>query len=381
MIGAAVTVVLVAVIAALALRPPMPTGSSPFNLRFALAWLVCEVPLVGLVVLVGGTWSTLVRPEVSEVLWWVVAGGVALDLALLGALAARMRTTRPALAAAFVEVFGPRAAPPATRPPWVRIVALPLVARRGGVRRLRNLRYGPARRGHRLDVYAPRHTGRGGAPVLVYLHPGGFVMGSKRLGGRPLLERFATRGWVTASADYRLRGVDHGDQLADARAAIDWVRRHAAEWGGNPDEVFVAGGSAGAHLAATAALTGAPVRGVVGLYGFYGTVQGPGGNPQGPSEVMGSDAPPFLIVNGSVDTLVVPRDTRAFAEALAAVSDQPVVHAELPGAHHNFDFFDSLRLHRVGDAIEHFVDLVLDRSEPEGPATEKGVASPDGGGS
>jgi acetyl esterase/lipase len=86
--------------------------------------------------------------------------------------------------------------------------------------------------------------------------------------------------------------------------------------------------------------------------------------PSSPEALIGRDAPPFLVVNGSVDTLVVPADVRAFADAIAAASSSAVVHAEIPGMHHNFDFFHSLRFHRICDAVEHFATLALTR-EPD----------------
>jgi hypothetical protein len=68
-------------------------------------------------------------------------------------------------------------------------------------------------------------------------------------------------------------------------------------------------------------------------------------------------APPFLIVHGALDTLVLRDEASAFADQLRAVSRQPVVYAELPGTQHNFDFFHSLRSHAVADAVVRFTQL------------------------
>jgi acetyl esterase/lipase len=62
-----------------------------------------------------------------------------------------------------------------------------------------------------------------GAPVWVYFH-GSFVLGNKMLGARPLIYRLAARGWVCVSANRRLFRAEYQDQLADARAALAWVR-------------------------------------------------------------------------------------------------------------------------------------------------------------
>lgn len=81
-----------------------------------------------------------------------------------------------------------------------------------------------------------------------------------------------------------------------------------------------------------AALSGTQVSGVTGLYGYYGSVGGSGPGPTSPQDCIDPDAPPFLVVHGARDTLVLPQDARGFADQLRAVSRQPVVYAELPGA-------------------------------------------------
>ena len=99
------------------------------------------------------------------------------------------------------------------------------------------------------------------------------------LGARPLIYRLAAQGWVCVSADRRLFRAGYPDQLADTRAALAWVHDNAEAYGGDPDAVFVASGSAGANLAAPDALSGTNVRGVIGMYGCYGNVSYSGRGP------------------------------------------------------------------------------------------------------
>jgi acetyl esterase/lipase len=80
-------------------------------------------------------------------------------------------------------------------------------------------------------------------------------------------------------------------------------------------------------------------------------------------------APPFLVVHGALDTLVVAEDARRFAAALAEQSTQPVAYAELPATQHNFDLFHSFRFHAVSDAIESFVTYAWARNAR--PAVER----------
>jgi acetyl esterase/lipase len=353
------TTLILGLFAVMALRPPMPRHSSPFNLQFALGWWINELPFVGLWWLLAGTLGTLIHPDVAELWWWAVVACTAVDVVLLARLAVRARSARPVLSEAFRAVYGPGGLPRYTRPAWWRILTLPMFGWRPDVRRVRNRRYGNARR-HRLDVYVSRRGARTNAPVLVYFH-GSFRLGNKMLGARPMLYRLAARGWVCISADRRLFRAGYADQLADARATLDWARANVENYGGDPDTMIVAGGSAGANLASTAALTGAGVRGVIGLYGYYGSV-GPGTEPLGG---VHPDAPPFLIVHGALDTLVLHQEARRFADGIRAVSRQPVVYAELPGAQHNFDFFHSVRSHAVVDAVIRFVELTVAAARTE----------------
>ncbi|MFI0940923.1 alpha/beta hydrolase [Streptomyces sp. NPDC021020] len=327
-----------------ALRPPMPRRSSPSDVWFWLGWFVNEQPFVGLAVLALSTYETLAT-DVGGPTWWLAAALTAAVACGMAALAVRTRSARGVLEAALAEV--PDLRVPRRPLPLLRVL-LPFLVPRRGVRRLCNRRYGTAR-SQALDVYLPRRR-PDGAPVLLYFHGGGFTIGSKLIGGLPLLYRLAADGWVCASANYRLR-TPYPNSLADARAAVAWLRAHARELGADPELLVVAGGSAGAHLAATVALTDDAVSAAIGFYGYYGEV---GGDRATPHAHVHPAAPPFLLVHGSLDTLVLAADARAFAADLARTSAAPVVLAELPGTQHNFDVLPSLRLHAISDAVEAF---------------------------
>jgi len=224
------------------------------------------------------------------------------------------------------------------RPSLARILLAPISARRRGVRRIANVRYGPARRANLLDLYRDR-SNSSGRPVLIHLHP---LFVSKRLGARYLFHRLAGEGWLCVAANYR-RASDDGlsAPLADVKNVIAWVREHGPEHGADPSAIFVAGSSLGGHLAWLAADTS--VAGAISLYGYYGR-----------SAYPTTDVPPCFVVHGDQDTLVVVEDARRFVEQLRATSSNPVVYAELPGAQHGFDLFRSRRLDTVVDAIEAF---------------------------
>jgi acetyl esterase/lipase len=99
-----------------------------------------------------------------------------------------------------------------------------------------------------LDVYAP--AGAKDLPVLVWIHGGGWRRGDKRaVQQKP--QAFADRGFVFVSINYCfVPQVTIQEMTGDVARAIKWVHDHAGEYGGDGKRIFVAGHSAGAHLAA-----------------------------------------------------------------------------------------------------------------------------------
>ncbi|NEC64650.1 alpha/beta hydrolase [Streptomyces sp. SID9727] len=259
------------------------------------------------------------------------------------------------------------------RPPWLRVLFVPVLKRRRDVRRVANLSYGDAGRRNLLDVYHHRARPQG-APMLIHMHGGGYTGGHKNSQSLPLLYRLASRGWVTISANYRLKPqVRHPEHMIDLKRVIAWAREHAQEYGADPSCLFVAGSSAGGHMGSIAALTSddpafqpgfedadTSVSGVVVLNGFLGAYwhQGPESSPLGHAR---PDAPPLLIVHGDLDPLVPVAGIREVAEGLRDASESPVVYAELRGGHHAFDLYHSLRFDAVVDAVEAFTAWVRSR--------------------
>ncbi len=106
----------------------------------------------------------------------------------------------------------------------------------------------------KLDLYAPEGDApKGGRPVMVYIHGGGWSIGDRsRVQEKPAF--FNDHGWVFVSAGYRLSPqVVHPEHVKDIASAIAWVHRHIADHGGDPQRIFIMGHSAGAHLAALVA--------------------------------------------------------------------------------------------------------------------------------
>ena len=133
------------------------------------------------------------------------------------------------------------------------VMASRAAARDATVEIIRDQQYGPDAR-NRLDIFRKGSPVR--APVLVYVHGGGFVMGDKTSAGSPFYDNVgqwaAQQGMVGVTLTYRLAPLHHwpsGPQ--DMALAVNWLRRNIATSGGDPDAIFFMGQSAGAvHVAA-----------------------------------------------------------------------------------------------------------------------------------
>lgn len=110
----------------------------------------------------------------------------------------------------------------------------------------------------RLDVYAPsRRLGESPwveydaepKPVLLYFHGGGWRNGEKESRTLEILP-YVAEGWVVITANYRLLPEATLPKIiGDCRTALDWVVRNADRYGGDRSKIFLAGNSAGGHLA------------------------------------------------------------------------------------------------------------------------------------
>lgn len=101
----------------------------------------------------------------------------------------------------------------------------------------------------KLDLMAPSGTGK--APILFYVHGGGWSIGDKVAGSKTKGPWANGQGWAYASANYRLvPQATVEQQAADLANALSWLRANAVERGLDPDRIVLMGHSAGAHLVA-----------------------------------------------------------------------------------------------------------------------------------
>ncbi len=217
-----------------------------------------------------------------------------------------------------------------------------------------------------LDVYRPSNSrpnnsrpsnsrpteAQDSHPVVVFFY-GGTWRSGRRQDYRFVGRRLADQGVVAIVADYRtVPQTIFPGFVEDAAAAVAWAKRHAKDYGGDSSRVYVAGHSAGAHIAA---LIGTDARylaahglrprdlaGVIGLSGPYDfdiagyeDVFGPEAMwaQTQPVNAVDGDEPPFLLIHGTDDDVVEPRDSEILANRLRAVGGEAQV-LWLPGGKH-----------------------------------------------
>lgn len=228
--------------------------------------------------------------------------------------------------------------------------------------------YGPDRK-QKLDLYLPKRA-KGRAPLLVWLHPGGWAGGSRDDVHHWAIGQLCN-GFAVASVDYRLsEEVRFPEPVRDVRAAIRLLMSRAERDGTDPDRIALWGASAGGYLAALLGTTSgttaleAPaseepplkLRGVVTWWApiDFGSMDAPlqarcpgaqchtcAGSPESrflgvevrthPQAVRKSnpltyvhrgDTPPFLVMHGSADCTVPVEQAELLANGLRQAGDQ-----------------------------------------------------------
>jgi pectinesterase len=149
-----------------------------------------------------------------------------------------------------------------------------------------------------LVIYTPEKAGV--YPAILDVHGGGWKDRQVEA-DKPMMERLATRGFVTALVSYRLSGeAKYPAALHDAKAAVRWLRGHAAKYKIDPARIGVMGGSAGGHLSGLLAMTS-------GKPEFDG---------EGPNKEQSSAVQACVVMAGSQD-LVAANATKTSEGALA----------------------------------------------------------------
>jgi acetyl esterase/lipase len=381
-------------------RPNPVVGVSFFS-----AWLTTELAEVHLVWQPIAVALFVAAGALHAWTGWVALGLTALSWIGLVHIVTVASHTRTVMDDALRD-FPPLEAVTPVRSPWRR--ALLRNPRRAGVERIKNLAYvDDGNRRHRLDLYRPKVAAdaprTAGAPVLLQIHGGGWIIGTKEQQGLPLMYQLAAHGWVCVAINYRLSPrATWPEHLVDCKQALAWIKEHIAEYGGDPSRVVVTGGSAGGHLTAMLGLTAndprfqpgfeavdTSVRGFVPVYGVYDFTDRHGIRGKrdplrwilekrivkqlrdtnfevfdlaSPMSHVREGVPPCFVIHGRLDNLVPIEEARHFVGLLRAASTAPVAFADLPGAHHAFDVFPSIRSVLMVDGVERFASWAVSDS-------------------
>lgn len=227
-----------------------------------------------------------------------------------------------------------------------------------------------------LDLFAPQSPPDRPRPAMIWLHGGGWFLGTRRGSlETAMCALLASEGFVAVSAEYRLSGeATFPAQIHDVKAAIRWLRANAGSYGIDPDHIGIGGASAGGGLASLAGLTGdlPELEGDAGSPSYSSRIQAvvvasspsdflrPGGEmrndtdgpvPQlfggtiatkrdlmrlgSPITHVGPGTPPFLIAHGTLDETVPFEQGQWLYEALVDAG-ATAEFFPLEGLYHNW---------------------------------------------
>lgn len=279
-----------------------------------------------------------------------------------------------------------------------------------GIRIQRDIPYVPnGDPAQRLDLFVPEGPSEKPFPLIIWVHGGGWMAGSKD--GGPAME-FMHKGYAVASVEYRFsQKALFPAQIQDCQAAIRWLRANAKQQNIDADHFAVWGASAGGHLVALLGTAGGSdafpkiggneeqsdrVQAVIDLFGptNFATVKAQADADKGvkyvynfadqtnpyarligaklgddaekekrvsPVSYITADDPPMLILHGTADPHVPYAQSVEFAESLKK-SGVPVLLQKLPGAGHGGPAFG---LPGVRTLVVHFLDKHLKGADVE----------------
>jgi acetyl esterase/lipase len=208
---------------------------------------------------------------------------------------------------------------------------------------------------HKLDLYLPKD--KKDFPVLFFIHGGGWIHGDKGFMGlySGVGRFYASQGIGAVIINYRLSpGVKHPEHIKDVARAFAWTVKNIEKYGGQPDQIFVSGHSAGGHLAALLAtdetylkaegVSDKNIKAVIALSGVYEVpakilpqVFGTDETickKASPTENVKAGLPPFLIVYADKDLAYCDKEpAQKFYDALKNKGCDATI-CEIPNSNH-----------------------------------------------
>lgn len=260
---------------------------------------------------------------------------------------------------------------------------------------LKDIQYGDIER-ERLDIFLPEK--RGPFPAVIHVTGGGFVYGDKSM--KKMEETFQSilsHGYAIVSVNYSLSDKEkYPVQIWQVKRAIRFIKLHAAEYGIDPEHLFLYGNSAGGYLVLMASFTDSrdsffngdysngragdlsvstTVQGVVSIYAlvepydcgkmiravgnepkyYENTLESPEGYFFGDDidnirdkakeasvlNYVREDHPPVLVQHGRCDRTVSPKNSYDLVTALLECNEENVEFEYFEGLDHSDPFFKS----------------------------------------
>ena len=234
-------------------------------------------------------------------------------------------------------------------------------------------------------------------PVFAYVHGGGWTGGGPQKQARRMYHSLARAGWAVVALRYPFApDATICDQILAIKRALRHLVDNADDYGIDPRNIVLAGSSAGGHLAALAALRSAgdlghdvgdvDLRGCVPMYGIYDMANRNRTRPDWPyvdRDVMrGSyhqkpeefhavspldhvrpDAPPFLVMHGTHDSLVPIAEAEVFVAEMQQAGAS-VEFVRVLGAQHGFDAVSSNVSRHVAAVVTTWATALVDETAP-----------------
>ena len=264
---------------------------------------------------------------------------------------------------------------------------------------LKDVAYLGGTRKEKADIYSPLdHDKSKPLPGIIVIHGGGFNDGDKARGRElNISENLTLKGYVCMSINYKLRRtqgqVTWPQSVHDAKAAVRYLRKEAANLGVDPANIGVIGCSAGGNLAMMLATTG-PADGFDAVKGepyqdvsarvtcaidFYGAVdlmnyhdmkmfaqtreEAPELYKKGsPITYLDAKDPPMLLVHGTADVTVPLSQSETYLK-IAKAQGAPCALEVIPDAPHTFDLQPKQR--DLRPLVTGFFDQHLKGKQPK----------------
>ena len=232
-----------------------------------------------------------------------------------------------------------------------------------------------------FDLYLPANSSRR-PPLLIFIHGGFWLLTDDdyRI-GPSMAENLVQDGVAVALVRYRLAPANrHPTQAQDVAAAVVELVRSADKYGYDPKRVYLAGHSAGGHLASLVGLDASylsqygqqanAIAGVISISGLYdlapswtvsdnqkSATEKTFGNDKSvlrrasPIQHVRANAPPFLIINAFQDFAGFPLDARRFADALRQAGSKNIQQLMFKGVDH----FSVVKLDDPNNSVRRIV--------------------------